>query len=176
MAAARSPALRAPEHEDGDLGVVHYPLGLAPHQDAPHGAQPAASSRGGPRPDLLAQQDDLVGGASPAEMCPRDLASGGPDLLYLPVEHLLAPAPELPLHEVVGEPPYVVPDVDDVQLGAAHTRQIEGRHGRPLGILRTVGGQQNPLRKLAHPRLLSSSYSPDLFSNTTAVCRQILII
>ena len=89
----------------------------------------------------------------------RDLAPRGPYLLYLAVEHLLAPVPELSFHEVVGEPPHVVPDVDDVELGTTLARKVRGRLGRTSGALRTVGGQQDPLRKHAHLRLLSFSYS-----------------
>jgi hypothetical protein len=49
----------------------------------------------------------------------RDGAAGLLDLLYLFVEGLLPLAPELPLHEAVGEARHVVPDVDDVKLRTA---------------------------------------------------------
>src|SRR5215210_1523912 len=158
----------ARKYEHGDLGAVHDLLGLAAHQDALHRAQPAAADDQEPRVDLLAEGDDLVGGASLPEMRLRDLTSCGPDPLCLLVQYLLALAPQLPLYEVVREPPDVVPDVDDVKLGPALSGQIRGRLCRPNSILRAVGRQQDPLRKHAHPGLLSSSKLSNATPNITA--------
>src|SRR5215204_5803357 len=116
--------LCARKYEHGDLGVVHDLLGLAAHQDAPHRAQPAAADDEEPSADLLAEGDDLVGGASLPEIRLRDFPTGGPDPLHLFVQYLLALAPQLPLDEVVGEPPNVVPDVNDVKLGPALFGQV----------------------------------------------------
>ena len=85
--------MRRAHYEHGDLGVVHDLLGLAAHQDAPHRAQPAAADDQEPSVDLLAERDDLVGGASPPEIRLRDFPTGGLDPLYLLVQDLLALAP-----------------------------------------------------------------------------------
>src|SRR5918993_1310276 len=68
----RPEILCAREYEHGDLGVVHDLLGLATHQDAPYGAKPAAADDQEPGVDLLAQGDDLVGGASLSQIRLRD--------------------------------------------------------------------------------------------------------
>src|SRR5919107_3932339 len=155
--AGRGPEiLCASKYEHGDLGAVHELLGLAAHQDALHRAQPAAADDQEPRVDLVAEGDYLIGGAPFPEMRLRYLAPCGPYSLYLLVQYLLALAPQLPLDEVVGEPPHVVPDVDDVQLGPAPSGQVRGCLCRPDSIFRAVGRQQNFLRKHAHLRLLSS--------------------
>src|SRR3712207_354574 len=109
--------LCACKHENGDLGVVHDLLGLAAHEDAPHRSQPAAAHDQEPRVDLLAEGNDLVGGTSASQIRFRDFSAGGLDPLYLLVQYLLALAPQLPLDEIVCEPPHIVPDVNDVQLG-----------------------------------------------------------
>src|ERR687894_3117354 len=153
----RPEILCARKYEHGDLGVVHDLLGLAAHQDAPHRAQTAAADHEEPGVDLLAERDYLVGGAPAPEIRLRDFPTGGLDLLYLFVQDLLALAPQLPLDEVVGEPPHVVPDMNDVQLGSAPLGQIRGRLCRPDSIFRAVGRQQYSLRKHAHLKLLSSS-------------------
>src|SRR5215204_3015996 len=158
----------ARKYENGDLGVVHDLLGLAAHQDAPHRSQSAAADDQEPSVDLLAEGDDFVGGASPPEIRLRDFPTGGPDLLYLFVQYLLALTPQLLLDEVVGEPPHIVPDVNDVKLGPAPPGQIRGHLRRPDSILRAVGRQQYSLRKHAHSKLLSSSSFTDASPNNTA--------
>src|ERR671916_274307 len=164
----RPDALAGPEHQHRNLGVVHYLLGLTAHQDALHRAEAPASYDQEPRVYLLRQFNDLVGGAPASEVGLRDLAPGGPDLLYLLVEYLLALPLELPLHEVVGEARHVVPDVDDVKLSPAPLGEVRGGLRRPDRVLRAVSSQQDPRRKRAHLRLLSCSYSLTLNrSNTT---------
>src|SRR5918998_661106 len=150
----RPDALAGPEHQHRNLGVVHYLLGLTAHQDALHRAEAPASYDQEPRVYLLRQFNDL--------------APGGPDLLYLLVEYLLALPLELPLHEVVGEARHVVPDVDDVKLSPAPLGEVRGGLRRPDRVLRAVSSQQYPRRKRAHLELLSCSYSLTLNrSNTT---------
>src|SRR5215211_7295903 len=157
----------ARKYEDGDLGVVHDLLGLASHQDAPHRSQSAAADDQEISVDLLAEGDDFVGGAPPPEIRLRDFPTGGPDLLYLFVQYLLALAPQLPLDEVVGEPPHIVPDVNDMKLGPASPGQIRGRLCRPDSVLRAVGRQQYSLRKHAQLKLLSSSMLSNASPNNT---------
>src|SRR5215218_3293154 len=164
----RPEVLCARKYENGDLGVVHDLLGLTAHQEAPHRSKSAAADDQEPSVDLLAEGDDLVGGASLPEIRLRDFPTGGPDLLYLFVQYVLALAPQLPLDEVMGKPPHIVPDVNDMKLGPASPGQIRGRLCRPDSVLRAVSRQQYSLWKHAHPKLLSSSVSSNASPNNTA--------
>src|SRR5918995_5871448 len=64
----RPEILCARQYENEDLDVVHDLLGLAAHQDAPHRSQPAAADYQEPGVDLLAERDDLIGGAPTPEI------------------------------------------------------------------------------------------------------------
>src|SRR5215216_4340779 len=142
------------------MGTVDDLFGVAAHQDASHSSVPPAPHDQQSRILLLAQLDDLVGGASSPEMGSRDGASGLLDLPYLLIEYLLALALELPLYEGVGVGGWhVVPDVDEVELRAGPAREI-GRRLAGLGsVLGAVGGQQDLRRKHAHLGLLLRSKS-----------------
>src|SRR5215216_2270187 len=119
------------------MGTVDDLFGVATHQDASYSSVPPAPHDHQSRIQLLAQLDELVGGASSPEMGSRDGASGLFDLTYLLIEYLLALAREFPLYEGVGVGGWhVVPDVDEVELRAGPAHEI----GRRLAGLRSVLG------------------------------------
>src|ERR687895_2595585 len=107
--------------------------------------------------ELITQLDDLLKGASFPEVGTSDGSSHLSDPLNLLLEDLTALTPKLTLYEgmCVGCV-HIVPDVDQMNLRAAPSGDIDRRLGRLGRGLRAVGGQQYLRREAVHLCILSA--------------------